>query len=415
MKQVLLLSYYVPPRTGIAAVRTEQLMRLLPSHGWEVTALAPERTVDFKSIVKRLAGIAPETSGHAALGVGERSVGAAHTPRQRLARVAYDVTEYANRKFGWVYHGTRSIRAILEREHFDAVLSMAPPETVHFVASSAAKAIPWVADFRDLWLRPDAHGKKSLRTSADRLLEPLTMRRCAAMTTVSEPLAGRLRARYPKIPVFAIPNAYNAADWTSVPFERTDRCTILYAGQLYGGMRDPEILFRALRALLDCGRIQERDVAVDFYTAPAPWLDALIASYRLQSVVAVRGERPRSEILLMERRASALLLLLWNHPSESGVYTGKLFEYLGARRPILAVGGPEQSVVDAVLRETGCAPRHRDAESLERALLDLVTNHAAGYDARLQESAVAPFEAVYLARRFATVLERVTARSAAEP
>ena len=52
------------------------------------------------------------------------------------------------------------------------------------------------------------------------------------------------------------------------------------------------------------------------------------------------GQIERTEALRLQRRADVLLLLLWNDVGEAGVYSGKLFEYLFARRPILMLGWP---------------------------------------------------------------------------
>lgn len=66
----------------------------------------------------------------------------------------------------------------------------------------------------------------------------------------------------------------------------------------------------------------------------------LAAQYALQSIVQVHDSIPYKEALRAQREADVLLLLLWNDPREKGIYTGKLFEYIGAGRPILAIGPP---------------------------------------------------------------------------
>ena len=43
----------------------------------------------------------------------------------------------------------------------------------------------------------------------------------------------------------------------------------------------------------------------------------------------------------MQSRADALLLLMWNDPGEAGVYSGKIYEYIAVKRPIIYVGFPE--------------------------------------------------------------------------
>ena len=58
------------------------------------------------------------------------------------------------------------------------------------------------------------------------------------------------------------------------------------------------------------------------------------------------------ESIKKQKESTVLLFLGWTDPREKGFYTAKVFEYLGARRPILAIG-LKGDVVDELLRETG--------------------------------------------------------------
>ena len=51
---------------------------------------------------------------------------------------------------------------------------------------------------------------------------------------------------------------------------------------------------------------------------------------------------------MQQQSADVLLLLLWSDPREAGVYTGKLFEYIGSGRPILVVGGAQGVAADLI-------------------------------------------------------------------
>jgi hypothetical protein len=71
-------------------------------------------------------------------------------------------------------------------------------------------------------------------------------------------------------------------------------------------------------------------------------------------MVEVRAPIPYKESLKAQREADVLLLLLWTDPRERGVYTGKLFEYIGARRPILAVGSLDCVAAELIMdRQAG--------------------------------------------------------------
>lgn len=420
MKRAMLLTYHVPPRAGIASVRAGQLIRVLPQFGWEVIPVTPDlgdvdyepsvrRTdvVDFKAPLRRLFGVRANETTHERLGIERGMIDAKPTFKQRAIRLGHDVTEYANRSFGWYLPGRKAIAKMLREERFDAIISTSPPETVHLVAAAVHGDIPWIADLRDPWQREGMRARRAMFGAIDRILEPRTLRTAAAITTVSEPLAEGLRARNAPVPTYSVPNAFSASDWEGVPFVRPEKTTFLYAGQLYGGRNDPRPFLSAMQQLLYDRRISGDEVQVDFYGDETEWLRNEIRRFGLGGIVRMHGRRSRGEILRLERSASRLLLFLWNDPNERGTYTGKLFEYLGARRRILAIGGPDETVIDPVLQRTGAGERYRTEAGLRDAIAQAVREWRNGETPEIDPGAVEAYESTGLGRAFAEILERV--------
>ena len=420
MKRALLLTYYVPPRPSIASVRVGQIIKRLWKHGWDVVPVTPDfgdkrlipyaRTtgvVDFKAPMRRLLGVKPAQTTHEYLRVERGIVGAPPSFAQRVLRLGYEVTEYANRSFGWVFPGSRAIGEMLRGEHVDAIISTSPPVATHVVAARIHGAIPWVADLRDPWQHDSAGPRPPMLHAIDAMIEPRVLRGASAITTVSEPIAESLRKRYPHVPVFTIPNAFSNDDWDGVPFGDPPRATFLYAGQLYAGRRDPRPFFASLAQLLHEGLVKGDEVHVDFYGDSNEWLRAQIARYGLGGIVTMHGRRTREEVLPLERAASRLLLLLSDDPNERGTYTGKFFEYLGARRKILAVGGPPENVIDEVLHRTGAGERYRTEAGIRDAIMQTVREWRDGRTPIVEPDAVAAYEAEALGERFARILDQL--------
>ena len=153
--------------------------------------------------------------------------------------------------------------------------------------------------------------------------------------------------------------------------------------------------------------ISQDEVRVDLYARNQMWLEAAIEKEDLQAVVRVTGVMPRDDVMAAERRANRLLVLLWDGENAEGIVTGKLFEYLGARRPVLAIGGPERSAVDEVLTETGAGERVRALEPLKAAVLAAVQEHRARAVPIVSAERLVPFEASTMAASFARLLDRV--------
>lgn len=419
MRRVLFLSYYTPPRPGVATNRTSQLLRYLPAHGWNATAVTPvlhgasadvvqTPYVDVLQTMKRMAGLG-DANTHEALGTTVVAHGARPNVRQRAVLFAKTVTTYPDAQIGWLFHGRRAVRRLLASGAYDAVLSSSPPFTSNLILAGQPLPVPWVADFRDLW--GEYRRPTGIIGFMDKQLERWTLGKAQALTTISEPMVRELERRRPGVAAHAVPNAFDPHEWVDVPFATEDRCTFVYAGQLFGGRRDPRPLFRAVRSLIESGDISREDLHIDFYSQPEPWLDEAIVNHNLEGVVRVRGVVSRAAVLAAERRADRLLVLLWDEDDSEGIVTGKLFEYLGARRRVLTVGGPVNSAVDEILAATNGGVRGRDERALAAEVRAAVEEHKAARVAILDERAIEPYSASAMAAKFAQILDSVTERA----
>ncbi|MGB6985788.1 MAG: glycosyltransferase [Candidatus Aquilonibacter sp.] len=422
LRRALLLTYYWPPRPAIASVRAEHLVASLSAHGWEVVPVVPDfgdvcydrsvcttGVVEFKAPVRRFLGVREGETAHAHFHVDERGVLERPSWKQQALETGHRVLSFADGRLGWLGPGVRAVREILRKERVDAIISTSPPVATHLVAAGARGDVPWIADLRDPWLRSDDLSGGPVFRAIDELLEGYAFRAAGALVTVSEPIAQSLRNRYPHKRVYAIANAFWKREWDGIPFVHPPKATFLHAGSLYRGARNPRPFFEALAQLRREGEISEREVSVEFYGERENWLECEIERYGLGGIVALCGRRPRAEILARERAASRLVVIAADGAEERGTYTGKLFEYLGARRPIIAVGGPaERTVMDEALTLSGAGERHRDAGGLQVAIIRALEEWRRGETATLTEEAVAPFELTQFGARYARVVEEVS-------
>jgi glycosyltransferase involved in cell wall biosynthesis len=212
--------------------------------------------------------------------------------------------------------------------------------------------IPWIADLRDLWTQNHYYQYTRIRKFVERRLELKTLHEADAIVTVSQPLAETLCKLHKNENIYSIPNGFDPEEVNSTPnVNFTKDFSITYTGQLYQGKRDPSKLFEALHSLLSEGKMNPNDIEVKYYGPKEDWLENDVECYGLQGIVNWYGVIPRNTALEKQRESQVLLLLLWDHPEDMGVYTGKIFEYLAAQRPILAIGG-SKGVVKELLDDT---------------------------------------------------------------
>ncbi|MGH9550725.1 MAG: glycosyltransferase, partial [Terriglobales bacterium] len=247
--------------------------------------------------------------------------------------------------------------SIMRETQIDFIIATSPPEVVFFAARTLARrtGVPWVADFRDLWFH-------DMRLYQSRFISWLSgpvnswlVKSAAVLVTVSQGLRQRLHGYMGRDALVSYNGFFTADRDSSLPDQpRVDtNLHIIYTGFLYPGKRDPEPLFRAIRALQTRGVSLER-LVVDFYGFDNPWLRGLIRKHGLETCVTLRGFVPYSESMAAQHAADVLLFLDWTETQAEGVLTGKLFEYLGSGRPILSLGRRKDSEAARLITEAGC-------------------------------------------------------------
>lgn len=347
--KILLISAFFPPYNAIGSVRIGKLAKYLLDQGHDIRVIAakleylpatapleiPKDKVSWTRWinVNRLpSGMVGERMD--AYRKGESDLGAALSWAGKLFRMFMHLPDA---HIGWYPYAMAEAKRLMGQWRPDLIYASAQPYTSLLLAAGLSKktGIPWVAEFRDLWVDNPYYPFPAWRRLVDRWMERLVVRTATSLVTVSEPLAEQLRARFGK-PVSVVLNGFDPADFPSLSPSSPPKKTfdIVYTGMLYAGRRDPTPLFEALQKM----GAEAADIRVHFFGRLLPGLKAQVERYGVGGVVRIHEPVSYQESLRLQMEAEVLLLLLWNSPQERGVFTGKLFEYLGARRPILSIG-----------------------------------------------------------------------------
>lgn len=350
--RILIFSHHSPPHTTPGALRVGKTAKYLRAAGHTVRVIAADdpsrvaggdeavpaegvtmtRWLQVNQLPERFAG------GKAA--VGEILHSGPVSGRQRWLRLLGELyratTNLPDSAVGWLPFALGAGAKIIREWHPNVLLASAPPYTACVAASLLARryGIPWVADMRDPWA--DYHGARfpAWRKAIDRRLERLVLDTAAHVTTATELFASEFR-RAVATPVTVVTNGYDEEDYAVARPSRADaRLEILYTGHAHAMKQDPTPLFEAL------GRIDgvEERIRVTFHGRRLGWLRTLVAQQGLERVVEVQEAVPHETCVRLQRRADILLFLVWRDPAGVGIVPAKLFDYAGARRPILAIG-----------------------------------------------------------------------------
>lgn len=266
--------------------------------------------------------------------------------------------------------------ALARERPFDFIIATTPPDVAVMVARSLSRSTgtPWVADFRDLWFRDLLLYRSRLAAAMSGPLNRWLVSDASVLVCISRGLQKRLSA-YLGREVIVSHNGFLEEDHKGARALPGDgRTHLAYTGRVYPGKQDPAPLFRALARLRGEVPGLRNRLAVDFYGFDDPALRRMIGQHGVEDCVRLHGFVPYRECMAVQRAAHALLFLDWTDLAGEGMLTGKLLEYLGSRRPILAVGPRTDSEAARLISDTGAGTTLTSEEDIVEYLRGLVAS-----------------------------------------
>ena len=430
MKKVLIITNLFH-----ASPRIPGLAKYLPEFGWEPVVLTmplgdnPESRFgppnDFRKrvktyetsfydvvgIVKKLFGLKPHLSSRDQVKKKFGNITGGPTLMEHFIILGAAILAYPDECRGWKFPAIKAGKTIIPKEKIDVILSSSSPVTSHIISKKLKEetGAPWVADLRDLWTQNHNYQYPKLRKFFETKLEIRTLSRANALTTISVPLVEHLQSRYKNKNIRSIPNGFDPEIVNEPAVPVTKKFTISYTGTIYYQKQDPVKLFAALRALINEGKIDPARVDVRFYGIPQEWLEVEIEKYDLKNIATQYGTLSRPDSFKKQRESQALMFYGWEDPNEEGVFPIKLFEYLAARRPILATGGAPGEKFRNLMKATRTGKDPITVEEIKKALLeyyeDYAKNGTVSYHPNIE--AIEEYSYRTMARKFAEVFNNV--------
>jgi glycosyltransferase involved in cell wall biosynthesis len=379
VRHALFVAFHYPPEASSSGVlRTLKYSRYLAEYGWRVSVI----TLDPSAYTV----CDPQLESQIPAGVRVVRTRYINTQRHLSIRGIYPaILALPDRWIGWWPWAVAAGHRLLKEDSADLIYSTSPQPTAHLIAMRLASAhrLPWVTDFRDPWIEdPPSIGTPTGRVflALDRYLERRVIERCAHVVTSTARIRDVMRLRYPKVPadkITAILNGYDEADFADRDVSdgaRSDKLLIVHAGTINSEFRDPRPLLRALRLAADQGTIQLDRVRLRFVGSGAfgesSEMRVAVADNGLVRQVEFVGRVPYEQALRELRRAD-LLLLLQASEDTTGLVPAKLYEYLRAQKPVLALVWPGSSNEVLAMTGGGWAIDPRQPEALTAAVANV--------------------------------------------
>jgi glycosyltransferase involved in cell wall biosynthesis len=433
-RRVLLMCYFYPPLAGGGVHRVLSFTRHLPEHGWDCTVLCAGEEDYWVTDDSLAAETRPETEvirvrGGSAMSAwlrlrrdqGGRRSGRTFAPLRRLSDWWLLPDSYA----GWARRASNAAARRLARGDIDVVLSSSPPDSVQLAALRLRhrNGTRWVADFRDPWIglefrEPPTPWHRARQAAMERSVLERADAVVVASSTHRRTLGERSGAHVDDARVHVIPNGFDgdeaaaSGDAQSPGTRGADapHFRIVFTGTL-SLMPDTEVFLEAVHEALKRHPEARRTLRARLIGPyDAGYADRAVA-LGLNGIVEFPGPLPHHEARRWQREAA--LLMLWKPRGAPTMVPGKLYEYLDAGRPMIALLEPRDEAAELVARAGATIVAPGDREALAAAIESRWLAWRAGErPPRTRPEWLVDYRRAFLAGRLAAVLDRVTAARA---
>ena len=432
LKKVLVITYYFPPSGGPGVQRVLKFVKYLPQFGWEPVVLTVENG-DFPARDESLLDEIPRDikvyrtrifepyrlyrkitrkPADAPTDVENIPKGDRKQPlAERLAGFIRSTFFIPDARVGWLPYAFPKALGIVRREQINAVYSSSPPYTAAVIAGLVHRRmrIPWIAGFRDPWIGFISSPERWwLPGRIDRALEHMVYKNANRIEAAWRGIILDFQQKYPSIDSLRcvhLPNGYDSEDYPAIKPLRNDRFTVVYTGSMYG-RRNPQTFLHAVEELVADGKVDLSSIRLRFIGRFGAEVRAMLTETPLRDVIEIVAYQPHSESIRQIVHADALLLVVDESKESAEIVPGKVFEYLGARRPIIAL--TQEGAVAGIIRETnsGFVAANHDIPAIKRAFVECYGNFLYHKNEwQLNDEAVRKYERKEITRRLAELLD----------
>jgi len=275
------------------------------------------------------------------------------------------------RKF-WIQPSVNFLSNYLENNHIDAIITTGPPHSMHLIGLELKKklGIKWISDFRDPWTEIDYFQQLPLTKKATKKhqdLEQEVLIKSDMVVVVGETMKEKFLQHTKRIEVLT--NGFDTIEDLSTQ-KLDEKFSITHVG-LMNSDRNPTILWEVLNEISNTNLNFKNDLRIKLI---GKLDDAVIQDLKVfdHNTIETIPYLDHKDISKYQASSQILLLSINEVPSAKGIITGKIFEYLQAKRPILAIG-PEDGDAAMILKNTnaGTIVGFKNKTALKATILKL--------------------------------------------
>lgn len=382
MKSVLVIAYYFPPSGGPGVQRVLKHIQYLREFGWNPIVLTvsngdfPARDesllekIPSDIIVERTHIYEPYDlyrllMGHKkgiAIDVNViKKDNQKRTFKEQFAEFIRATFFIPDARIGWLPTAIPKAMELIKKHNVCAIYNSSPPYTTSLIARALKRktGLQWVVGFRDPWTGFISSPKRwFLPAWIDKRMEYSVFKEADAVECAWKGIIKDIRYKFPSLPIekfFHVPNGYDSSDYLlpeqiDQTLYNRDKFIMTYTGSMYG-RRNPAALFLALESLIEKGLIKKESLLLRFIGRFGNEIHDMFQSSSLKDSIEIIGYIPHEKSISYVQVSDVLLLIVDESKESEEIVPGKVYEYIGSMKPVLAIA-PEQGAIADLIKET---------------------------------------------------------------
>lgn len=351
MFKVLVISYYFPPMGLSGVQRIFKFVRYMKNYNWEPTVITTGSTGYFahdNSLLKEceeadIRVIRTEALDPYSLMANHKTM---NMPREWIRKLLSRVSKtifIPDNKIFWSSKAYKIAKDLLTKENFDIIFVSIPPFSTFSMAAKLSKEfdISLFVDYRDLWTSNQfSFNLTPYHSFMHKRMEYKALKIADKVITINRRIKEKLLSTFNFLTfedVIILPQGYDEEDFASVKPEPklNNKLRLTYAGIFYEFIT-PKYFLKAFKELIRERPDVTENIELNFIGHLRKENQKLIKKLGLQPYVKDYGYLDHSETLKKIVSSDVLWMMIGRGKNADSISTGKLYEYFGSRKPIIA-------------------------------------------------------------------------------
>lgn len=398
-KKLLIITYYWPPAGGPGVQRWLKFVKYLPDFGIQPIVYIPENPtypivdeklvneVSDKAIILKQPIFEPYQLASFLSKNKTKKISSGIIPNKKKQSFLDKLFLWIrgnlfipDARVFWVKPSVTYLEKYIMENNIDTIITSGPPHSLHLIglALKSKLNIQWFADFRDPWTTIGYH--KSLRLSdyaakKHKKLEHLVLNSADTIIVTSKTTKTEFQAISNK-PIAIITNGYDTEEVEKQTLD--SKFSLAHIGSFLSE-RNPLILWESLVELIDEIPDFKLHLEIKLIGAVSQEVLETITQFRLNSYLNNLGYVSHTEAIAHQRKSQVLLLIEIDSEATKSIIPGKLFEYMVANRPIIAIGPKDSDFSEIITNtNTGVFFEYSEKVKLKSVILDFYNKYLLG-------------------------------------